>query len=61
VLRSHHPGIEPARLAEGFAQGTSEEGREELLQSSDAVADQFAAAFDLEEYNGEEDGGERAP
>jgi hypothetical protein len=61
VLRSHHPGIESARLLEGFAQGTSEEARQELLDSSDAVASQFAASYDLEEYNDEHhDGGDQA-
>jgi hypothetical protein len=61
VLRSHHPGIESARLLEGFAQGTSEEARQELLDSSDAVANQFAASYDLEEYNDEHhDGGDQA-
>ena len=61
VLRSHHPGIESARLLEGFAQGTSEEARHELLESSDVVASQFAASYDLEEYNAEDhDGGDQA-
>jgi hypothetical protein len=58
VLRSHHPGIESERLLEGFAQGTSEEAGQELLDSSDAVASQFAASYDLEEIDEEDqDGG----
>jgi hypothetical protein len=58
VLRSHHPGIELERLLEGFAQGTSPEVGQQLLDSSDAVASHFAANYNLEEVVEEDqDGG----